>query len=255
MKYRWIISDIDGCLSPEGSCGWDWRNFKKLIEFFSERKMMDFPYPVPLILCTGRPQPYVEVWAKILDLGTPLICENGAVIYYLSTNLSKFGPGVTSEKIEGLRKIRRYIEQEILPKYPELVYQFGKEAQLSLFSEKPEIFEYVKKEIYEYSVNIGGPKLIIQPSHYYLNISLAGVDKGKAINCVYNELGTSKEECLGIGDTVGDMPIRENVAFFACPVNAQEQIKSMADYVSPYPDMLGVLDILQREEFLQVWNK
>ncbi len=254
MKFRWIISDIDGCLSPEGSYGWDWNNFRRLIEFFAERRDAKSVYPVRMILCTGRPQPYVEVWAKILDLRAPLICENGAVIYYLSTNISRFGPGVTMEKIEGLKKIRRYIEKEILPKYDGLVYQFGKEAQISLFSEEPQIFEEVKEKINEQTIRISGPELVIQPSHYYLNISLAGVDKGKAIDFVLSEVGSSKEECAGIGDSVGDLPIRENVSFFACPANAHDEIKSVADYVSPFSDMLGVLDILNREEFLQVWE-
>lgn len=254
MKFRWIISDIDGCLSPEGSYGWDWNNFRKLVEFFAERRDAKSVYPVRMILCTGRPQPYVEVWAKILDLRAPLICENGAVIYYLPTNISRFGPGVTIEKIEGLRAIRRYIEKEILVNYDGLVYQFGKEAQISIFSEEPQVFEEVKEKIYEYTTQNGGPELVIQPSHYYLNISLAGVDKGKAISFVLSEVGSSKEECVGIGDTVGDLPIRENVSFFACPANAHDEIKSIADYVSPFSDMLGVLDILNRDEFLQVWE-
>ena len=56
-------------------------------------------------------------------------------------------------------------------------------------------------------------------------------------------------ETAGIGDTEGDLPLRENVGFFACPANSQDSVKRVADYVSPYPMLEGVLDILTRPEF------
>lgn len=252
MSYRWIVSDIDGCLSPETSEAWNWDTFKQLAEFFHKRRRHG-AYPIPLILCTGRPQPYVEVWAKIFDLRTPLVCENGAVIYTLENNVSRFGPGVTPEKIRGLRNLRAYIEKELLPEQPDVVYQFGKEAQLSLFSQKPDLFNGMIDAINNFVKQQGGPELVIQPSHYYLNISLAGVNKGEAIKLVLNELGSNRNEAVGIGDTLGDLAIREQVDFFACPSNAHQEIKPYADYISPYPDILGVLDILQLSPFLSVW--
>jgi len=253
VKHKWIVSDIDGCLSPETSEAWDWEHFKCLVQFFQTRRKAT-PYPVPLILSTGRPQPYVEVWAKILDLRAPLVCENGAVIYTLSDNTSRFGPGVTQEKIQGLRNVRNFIETQLLPKNPDIVYQFGKEAQLSLFSKNPELFGEIIVAINNFVQEQGGPTLLIQPSQYYLNISLDGVNKGEAIKTILHKLNSSREEAVGIGDTMGDTAIREQVAFFACPANAQEEIKNCADYISPYPDILGVLDILQKPPFLSVWD-
>jgi len=253
VSYRWIISDIDGCLTPETSEAWNWDTFKQLIDFFHQRKKQG-KYPVPLILCTGRPQPYVEVWAKILDLRAPLVCENGAVIYTLADNTSRFGPGVTPEKIQGLRALRAYIEEKLLPDQPEVIYQFGKEAQLSLFSQNPNLFNPMIDKMKEFVEQRGGPELVIQPSHYYLNISLAGVNKGEGIKWILNELGSHRGEAVGIGDTLGDLAIREQVDFFACPANAHQEIKEYADYISPYSDILGVLDILQQPPFLSVWD-
>ncbi len=253
MKYQWIVSDIDGCLTPETSEPWDWEYFKQLVQFFKTRKKTGL-YPVPLILSTGRPQPYVEVWAKILDLYAPLVCENGAVIYTLSDNISQFGPGVTPEKIQGLRNVRTFIETELLPKNPDMVYQFGKEAQLSLFCKNPELFGGIIDAINKFVEQQGGPTLIIQPSQYYLNISLKGVNKGEAIKTILQKLDSSKEKTVGIGDTMGDVAIREQVDFFACPANAQEEIKECADYISPYPDIMGILDILQQPSFLSIWD-
>jgi hydroxymethylpyrimidine pyrophosphatase-like HAD family hydrolase len=42
------------------------------------------------------------------------------------------------------------------------------------------------------------------------------------------------------------MAIRQQVRFFATPANAEEGLKAHADYVSPYRDIEGVLDILDR---------
>jgi hydroxymethylpyrimidine pyrophosphatase-like HAD family hydrolase len=94
----------------------------------------------------------------------------------------------------------------------------------------------------------GGPELLITTSHYYLNISLMGVDKGNALRALMAELGVERHDVAGIGDTEGDLPLRQCVGFFACPANATGPIKAVADYVSPHPTIHGVLDILGRPE-------
>lgn len=247
MAVKWIISDIDGCLTPEESIPWDLAAFGAFARRCREAAEGQGGMP-PITLCTGRPQPYVEVLMKILDIRVPAICENGAVIYTLHDNWAKYGPGVTPEKIAGLRAVRDFIEREILPETPDAVMQFGKEAQLSVFSKRPELLPPMKTRIDAFTAQRGGPALDITPSHYYLNISLAGVNKGRALESLLSELGATRDEVAGIGDTEGDLPLREAVGFFACPANAQPGLKMHADYVSPYPLLEGVLDILNRPE-------
>jgi hypothetical protein len=248
MPVKWIIADIDGCLSPEESIPWDLERFFEFARIAREAAAGQGEI-APLTLCTGRPQPYVEVLLKILDVRAPAICENGAVLYTLHDNRSRFGPGITEEKILGLRAVRGFLEMEVLPRYPGLVYQFGKEAQLSIYCEQPEIFGPIQEEIADFVRKRGGPALSINASHYYLNISLDGVNKGRALSALLDELGVRRGEVAGIGDTVGDLPLREAVGYFACPANAQPGLKAVSDYVSPYPDIEGVLDILERPEF------
>jgi hydroxymethylpyrimidine pyrophosphatase-like HAD family hydrolase len=203
---------------------------------------------------------------KILDVRAPAVCENGAVIYSLEGNLARYGPGVTEEKLLGLRAVRAFIETELLPAYgadaqmpsaapaaacataARAVLQFGKEAQLSVYSETPEIFADMHARIDEFTARRGGPELLINTSHFYLNISLLGVDKGAALGAVLAELDCPREAAAGIGDTEGDLPLREAVGWFACPANARDSIKAVADYISPYPTVRGMLDILQRPE-------
>lgn len=244
---RWIISDIDGCISPEESVAWDMGKFLELARRIQDANADRSPL-APLTFCTGRPQPYVEVLMKLLNVTAPAICENGAVFYTLHNNTASYAPGVTREKIAGLRAVRRFVEAEILPAFPQTVIQFGKEAQLSIFSQEPEVFAEIKPRIERFVSENGGPELHISPSHFYLNISLMGVDKGEALRVLARQLGAGHDELAGIGDTVGDLPLRETVGFFACPANATDEIKAVADYVSPYPLAEGVLDILKRPE-------
>ena len=68
------------------------------------------------------------------------------------------------------------------------------------------------------------------------------------LQTLFEELGVGKDDVAGIGDTEGDLPLREAVGFFACPANARPAIQAVADYVSPYPMIEGVLDILERPE-------
>jgi len=248
MACKWIITDVDGCLSPEESVAWDPDQFMRLVRI-SQQASAGLGRVAPLTLCTGRPQPYAEALMKLLDVRAPAICENGAVLYSLHNNTARYGPGVTPEKIRGLRQVRAFIEAEILPAYPEAVMQFGKEAQLSVFSQKPALFAAIRPAIERFARDNGGPQLDINTSHFYLNISLAGVDKGESLRALLAELGVTRDEVAGIGDTEGDLPLRQAVGYFACPANAKEPIRRVADYVSPYPLLEGVLDILGRPEF------
>jgi hydroxymethylpyrimidine pyrophosphatase-like HAD family hydrolase len=55
-----------------------------------------------------------------------------------------------------------------------------------------------------------------------------------------------KSRIAGIGDTYGDRFIADAVSFFACPSNADSEIRSRADYISLSPEIDGVLDILNK---------
>lgn len=247
MAVKLIITDLDGCTSPEESVPWNLDLFHQFACLC--RKASEGTAPIaPLTFCTGRPQPFVEALMKLLDIRIPAICESGAVIYSLHDNHARYGPGVTEEKILGLHAVRAFLETYVLSDYPGVLMQFGKEANLSIFSEQPELFASITPRIEQFIQDAGGPELVISPSHYYLNLCLAGVDKGSTLRKLLEELTIAPEDTAGIGDTEGDLPLRETVRFFACPANAKPVIKDVADYVSPYPDIAGMLDILSRPE-------
>ncbi len=245
MAYKWVFSDVDGCLTSEESVAFENEDFERLSALLRSSNRGAGPFP-PMTLCTGRPQPYVEVLMKIFDIRVPAICENGAVLYSLAENHAWYGPGVTREKVHGLRLVREFIESRLLPDHDGALIQFGKEAQISVFSPEPELLPKLIDPIAAYIQEEGLPPLDMKASHYYLNISMDGVTKGSALEWLMNDLGVGSGECAGIGDTTGDIPIREAVGFFGCPSNSQEGLKELADYISPFPEVRGTLDILER---------
>jgi HAD superfamily hydrolase (TIGR01484 family) len=248
MGVKLIISDVDGCLTTEASEPWDQEHLLELGRL-QRAAVAGQGTMAPITLCTGRPQPYVEALMKLLCIQEPCICENGVVLYTLHDNYARYAPGVTDEKVQGIRRVRTFIEKEILTGREDAFLQFGKESQISVFSQTPEIFPAMQAKIESFVGGYGGPELLINQSHYYLNISLKGVDKGSALSALLDMLGLTRGDVAGIGDTEGDLPLREVVGFFACPANATEPIKAIADYVSPYPLLEGVLDILRLPQF------
>ena len=243
MRYKLIVTDVDGCLAPEESEAW---NLEGFCELARRVRTGVGGRPLPLTLCTGRPQPYVEVLMKLLDIRLPAICESGAVLYSLHDNRSVYGPGVTRVKLDELREIRHFVMSDLLIRYPEAVYQFGKEAHMSVFSEDPSRIPVLADEVRRFVGRYADDPVEISASHYYLNISLRGVTKGSALRMLASGIGVSREEIAAIGDTEGDLPLREEASFFACPSNATPRAAEVADYVSPKPDVAGLMDILDR---------
>ena len=247
-----IVSDVDGCITPEESAPFTIEHLMPVLSLIRDSASRKNALP-PITLCTGRPQPYVEVLAKLFDIRLPIICENGAVLYTLHGNWSRYAAGVTEEKINGLRTIRTHLEREFLPKHPAARYQFGKEAMLSIYSEEHDALVRAQEAIEAFVTKEGVPPVIVNLSHYYLNISMDDVDKGTALHGLMQELGVPRDKVVAIGDTIGDMPLREMADYFACPSNSHEPIRNVANYVSPYPDARGMADILRLPQCQQVF--
>jgi HAD superfamily hydrolase (TIGR01484 family) len=251
MTVKLIVCDVDGCLTPEESCAWDLDAFAELARLSREASEGRSSL-APLALCTGRPQPYAEVLMKLLDIRYPVVCENGAVLYTLEGNRAWFAKGATADTMLRLRELRHAVVTRLLPDFPGAVLQVGKEAQISIFSESPERFPDLKARIAALAPDFGLADLCITSSHLYVNVSIRGVDKGHALDELLERIGIAPEETAAIGDTEGDLPLRERAAFFACPANASPEIRALADYVSPFPDIQGMLDILKRPEMQRI---
>ncbi|MDP3992772.1 MAG: HAD hydrolase family protein [bacterium] len=77
---------------------------------------------------------------------------------------------------------------------------------------------------------------------------LAGVDKAVGMRYIQHIEGVSKEECISVGDSRGDLPMFAESGVNAAPYNAARDAKLVVDYYSPFDAEYGVLDIVNQIE-------
>jgi hydroxymethylpyrimidine pyrophosphatase-like HAD family hydrolase len=240
--YDILISDIDGCLAPESAGPMDALALAR-VAAYNVAAVSQRDRPV-VTLCSGRPQPYAEALSRMIaNTSVPIVCEMGVWLYDPRENRFLIDPAISSDDMRRIAACEAWVRETLCPQG--IVIQPGKTASVSLWhpdtsfllAQKPIIVEKIARE---------GWNMRVANTVAWINIELHHVSKASGITRLLAMTKTPKAKLAGIGDTMGDMAIREAVAFFACPANADDKLKAHADYVSPHHDVAGVLDILDR---------
>jgi hydroxymethylpyrimidine pyrophosphatase-like HAD family hydrolase len=238
-RFDAVICDIDGCLGPESAAPVNAHALAQVADWNRSAARGDRPI---VTVCSGRPQPYAEAVVRMIaNDRAPCVCENGVWVYDPRDNRYAIDPRITPEDKQAVYEAQRWADAELLPRG--VVYQPGKTASMSLWHPDTAFLMSLKPMIEERFRAEGWP-LRVSNTVAWINCDLKHVSKGTGLDRVMAMCGYTRERLAGIGDTVGDLPIRDRVAFFGCPSNAAEELKVVADYVSPYPEIEGVLDIL-----------
>ena len=241
-KTSLIVCDIEGCLSP--GKGYP-LNLTALAEIQDHNRRARAGNEIPLVLCTGRPQAFVEVFCQILDVHLPCVCENGAFLYDSREDRMLRNPNITGAQIDALEELSLFLETVIMDVLPHR-REPGKEICISLNPEAPPeyyadriglLFERVR-------ANVSPELFTVTHSASAVDITPRGIDKASGVRFLSDMLNVPPEEMLGIGDSTGDMPFLMITGLAAAPSNASESVKAMVDYASTQPESLGVLDIL-----------
>jgi hypothetical protein len=173
----------------------------------------------------------------------PCVAEMGVWLFDPRGNTFTMDPAITPAHRDAVREATTWIERELLPMG--VVIQPGKTASISLWHpDTPTLFALLPR-LSEAFARHAWP-LRVSHTVAWINCDLAHISKGTGIQRLCEKTDLKNERLVGIGDTRSDLAIRERVAFFACPSNADPQLKQHADYVSPHEDVRGVLDILER---------
>lgn len=241
-RFDIVISDIDGCLAPESAGPMD---PLKLARVAAHNVAATAQRDRPMItLCSGRPQPYGEALSRMIaNVSVPIICEMGVWLYDPRDNAFLFDPAISSEHMRRVQACEAWIRETMVPQG--VVIQPGKTASVSLWHKDTDFLLSLKSLIVQ-KIAREGWDMRVANTVAWINIELQHVSKASGIARLVQMTGVSKARLAGIGDTMGDMAIREAVSFFACPANADAKLKAHADYVSPHEDVEGVLDILER---------
>lgn len=244
--YDAVICDIDGCLGPETHGPLDAPRLAE-VGAYNDRAHADGDRPV-VTLCTGRPLPYAEAMARLIGTRTlPVVCEMGVWLWHSDTNVFDRDPRITPSDIEAVHAAQAWLESEFgagNPRGP-VSQQPGKACSISLYHPDTAYLKSLEPGLASACAERGWP-FRVSSTWNWINLDLTHVSKATGIVRMKAHTGLETPRLAGIGDTMGDLAIREHVAFFACPANADERLKPHADYVSPHEDVAGVLDILER---------
>lgn len=242
-RFDAIISDVDGCLQPESHAPLDGPALERVAAH--NRRAHEPGSGLPHVtLCTGRPQPYAEAICRLIaNTSLPIVAEMGVWLWHPDTNRFDRDPSITAEHLANLDRCRRYIEADLFPRG--FVTQPGKTCSISVYHDDTPTLKAIEPGLRERAESEGWG-LRVSSTWHWINLDLAHVSKATGIERMKAHAGLESARLAGIGDTMSDLAIREQVAFFACPSNADERLKGHADYVSPLAEIAGVIDIIER---------
>lgn len=241
-RFDAIVCDIDGCLSPEHSGPMNAPALARIAEH-NLRAQESADRPV-LTLCSGRPQPFAEAMCRLIaNSSVPIVCENGVWLYDPRSNDYQMDPAITPEHLEQIADATRWVRCDLGPKG--VTIQPGKAASISLYHADTAILRSLTPLIESTFARERWP-LRVSMTWLYINCDLAHISKSSGVRRLIACTGLDGARLAGIGDTTSDLAIREHVAWFACPSNAQDELKQRADFVATQPEADGVLEILAR---------
>jgi HAD superfamily hydrolase (TIGR01484 family) len=252
-----VVIDVDGCLTPGEAQPWNFEALKYIAQL--NRRAQEDPTKLAVTLCTGRQEPYVEVMMQAIGAHLPGIYENGGGLYFPRDYRFVENPLITPAMRQALAGIKATLQREIVE--TGLGYfQPGKEVSLTLYP----LAEVSVHKLYlataeALATRRGG--YVAQESVSCVDVVPEGIDKGSGVRWLSREKSIPLSHIGGIGDSGSDLKFLSILGRSAAPANATEEVKTRVDYVSPYEDGDGVVDILRRwversrmdEIFENVW--
>lgn len=241
-EYDLVICDIDGCLVSEGQHAFDLPSLATIAEH--NRLAMESGDRPLVTVCTGRPQPFAESLCRLIgNIHMPCVCEMGVWLYHPGTNIYEMDPAITPAHREAVLMLSAWCRDTF--GLSGVTQQPGKNASVTLWHKDTAYLKSIAPRIEQHCKDNRWP-FRVSMTWFYINCDLAHISKGTGLERMLATLGIPRARIAGIGDTTSDLCIAERVAFFACPANAQPAIKEHAQYISPYAEAKGVVDILQR---------
>src|SRR6056297_3241946 len=127
MKDLCVI-DIEGCLTINKGYSINTDGLSNIVGYCESARRGKVP---PVVLCTGRPQPYAEAIIQMIDgfFEFPSIVENGCFLYYPIEDKLVPHPDL-AVTINGMKKARKLAEDVV--KDGKANFEPGKEVCLSL---------------------------------------------------------------------------------------------------------------------------
>lgn len=242
QSIRLIVSDIDGCLGRGEAQPYDLDVLGRVAECNRRAKRGE---DIPAItLCSGRPAAYVDAMMQAVSGFVPAIFENGAGLYFPESYRFAWNPALSASARTEMRRARALLEEHVVQAGIATI-QPGKEMSVTLFPSPGHRLDQVG-DAATATLEDEGLDCRVEVSVSSVGIWLEGIDKGTGVRWLAKETGIPLAEMAGVTDTWDDLPFLRVVGFRAAPANADREVTQSADYVSPYADGRGLLDIIER---------
>lgn len=267
MAYEILVLDIDGTLT----------NSKKEISDKTYRSIMAIQgRGHKVILASGRPTPGILPLADKLKLaeyggfilsfnGAKIInCKNGEVIFqqvlnrdflpFLHKTARENGVGllsyegdcvITDSAIDKYMEIESRINGIPIKQVENFPSYITFDIHKCLMTGDPDILKRMEPDLKEhFADNLN----IYRSEPFFLEIMPKNIDKAYSLGKLLDYLGLSREQMISCGDGFNDISMIEYAGMGVAMANAQEIVKSKADYITLSNDEDGIAHVI--EEFM-----
>ena len=262
--YKAIVCDFDGTLANSDKTVSE-ENLKAIDELFSAGKKF--------ALCTGRMTTSAKMLAEKLPFKPLIGAYNGGEIFDSSTGEVLIRHELKPELILRLVEYGRsrglyfqvFTDEVIVEKITEVtefycsicrvkarevgdIYSFVKENRLGspkmmFINFKGEVESYIQEIL-----SIFGDEVeAVRCYEGMIDINPKGINKGSAVKDFCKIWGISERDCVAVGDEGNDVAMFEVAGVGACMINARDEVKPFADYVTQKTnDQGGVAEVIRR---------
>ena len=234
---------------------------------------------VHVAIATGRIYTSAMIYAKYLDIITPIIACNGAIVKDLHDNSIIYESHIETEdcfKVFDLCKENKlyfhfytentfYTEKMAFSslKYFEWNKTMKEEEQINIqiIHDPYELVSHFNEKVYKIQINSDDMELlentrkslerietleISKSWHNNVEIMRNGVNKGNAVMHLAKSLGVKQEEVVCIGDNENDIGMLTYAGLGVAMGNAEEIVKKSANYVTTSNDEYGVAVAIEK---------
>jgi len=258
--YKWVVFDLDGTLLNSA---------KELTDEVRQAISMLTANDKQVFIATGRHALIASKYIYDLDLNTPLIACNGALIMDIRNeqilHMKLIKPDIALKVVSYCRQNQLdflvYVPKAIY--YSEnskrvnviIKYNNSVEEKLRAPLYSAESLDVLNEDIIKIlirtdddnlikklneDVNKDGSLTIVQSEENLFDIMASGVSKGAGLSILAKHFGIDLERTVVFGDNYNDISMFELAGMSIAMGNAEEELKRIADYITLSNDESGV---------------
>lgn len=266
MEYEMLVLDLDGTLT----------NSKKEITKPVKAGIMDIQKRgKTVVLASGRPINGITPLADELELaryGGYMLSFNGARITRCADNTIVYNrtlpleiipkvyeitcgyPGLDILTYEGSSiisgiAVNEFTEKESainkmnIVEVPDFTAYLTFDVNKLLITGEPKIIKQVMEKLHKYFHSLLN---IYQSEPYFLEIMPKNIDKAYSLQKLLNSIGMTADQMICCGDGFNDVSMIQFAGLGVAMENAQDIVKSTADYITRSNDDDGILHVIHK---------